>query len=360
MAAKTKPSRQSQWASQAAQAALLRYAPQREGIAQLQREAKENYEGSVTGAESTGRLTSAAIKQAEPQVSDIFNRAQAATTSTPNATQLASVLSALGPAAAGFKAAAATESAQGAQRLASERATAEGSLQEQDVAAQSAPSYARTLAGQQLLKTLSKLSEQQRSVEGEEGVAAATESSKLEDEAEGRAVTERGQNITAQSDKEGHELTRASQSQKAVEHQEDLADKRQARTESGAAGAKPLSLKENNAGAAAIQQIKQFAAEGGGSRAERVAALTEGRPEQSFKNAKGETVKEAAIPAFKPDVLMSAALDWAEYGHLSRGTEKRLSSEGYNVPKLGIPRSTKVGEAVRKTGKQIQQALPSL
>lgn len=350
MAGSKTKTKQGKWVSQAAQAALLRYQPEKEGLATLANEAKEQYGASIAGAESSGRETSQAIRNAEPAVSGIFDRADASTGAT-NA-QLTAALAALGPAAAGFKADSAASAATGSARLARERASSESSLQQQDVAAQSAPSFARTLAGQQLLKSLSKISQQQSSLEGQQGAAEASELSKLEEANEGRRVTERGQNITAQNDS-------ASRSQKATEHQEDLADKRQARKEAAASGGttKPLTLAENNAGASTIQQIKQFAAEGGSTRAERVAALTEGQPSQSSKNAKGETVKTPAIPAFKPDVLMSAALDWAEYGHLSKGTEHRLAQDGYNVQKLGIPRATQVGESVRKTGKKIQAAI---
>lgn len=339
----------SKYASQAARDALLRFNPQRETIADLQREAEEQFTGSVAGAESTGRLTSAAIEKAKPDVSAIFDRAS----SSSGATQatLASALSALGVGANGFKAAAATESAAGNDRLARSRASAEDSLTQQDVSAKSAPAYAQTLAGQQLLKTLGKLSGERQSIAGQEGAATASEIDSLENEAAGRHVTERGQNLSAQSGAE-------SRAQKAKEHQEDLADKRQARAESGTSGgeAKPLTRKEQNDGAATIRQIRQFAAEGGGSRAERVAALTEGRPSQSGETKDGQKVKTPSIPAFKPDVLMSAALDWSEYGHLRQGTERRLKQEGYNVAALGIPRATKTGEGVRKTGDKIKSA----
>lgn len=351
MAAKSK----SKYVSQATRDALLRFNPQRQAIADLQKEAEEQFSGSVAGAESTGRLTSAAIEKAKPDVSAIFDRAGSSSSATQ--ATLASALSALGVGANGFKAAAATESAAGNGRLARARATSEDSLVQQDVSAKSAPAYAQTLASQQLLKTLGKLSGEKQSIAGQEGTAVASELDSLENEAEGRRVTERGQNITAQSDKESHDLTQQGLAQSAKQHQEDLADKRQARREGGGGEAKPLTRKEQNDGAAAIRQIRQFAVEGGGTRAERVAALTEGRPSQSGETKDGQKVKTPAIPAFKPDVLMSAALDWSEYGHLRPGTERRLKQEGYNVSQLGIPRQTKAGEGARKSGDKIKHAI---
>lgn len=343
----------SKYVSQATRNALLKFNPQRQAIADLQREAEEQYTGSVAGAESTGRLTSAAVEQAKPAVSGIYDRAQSSTSATQ--AQLASALAALGQGANGFKAAAATESAAGNDRLSRERAAAEGSLSQQDVSAKAAPEYAQTLAGQQLLKTLGKLSGEKQSIAGEEGTDVASQLGTLENEAEGRKVTERGQNLSAQS-------SAASRAQKATEHQEDLADKRQARSESNNPNIiKPLTRVEQNAGAATISTIRQFAAEGGGNRAERVAALTEGRPSQSGETKNGQKVKTPAIPAFKPDVLMSAALDWSEYGQLRAGTERRLKQAGYNVAQLGVPRASKAGEGARKaaakTGEKVQHAI---
>lgn len=331
------PSRQ--WASQAKINALLRYSPQREALANLTQEARDQYATSIKGAESAGRLTSQAVEQAKPEVSGIYDRAQGSTSATQQ--QLAAALAALGPAASGFKAAAATTGAAGSERGARERSAAESNLESQDVAAKEAPGFARTLANQQLATSLSKIFSSTQSVAENEGAATASELGKLEDEAEGRRVTERGQNLTSQS-------SAASRSQKAKEHQEDLAQKR-------AGGSTTLTLSEQNKGASVVQQIRQFALEGGNDRAERVAALTEGRPAQSAKNKQGATVKTPAIPAFKPDVLMSAALDWAEHGHLTANTEHRLTEAGYDVSKLGIPRASK--NAAGKLGERVQSAV---
>lgn len=346
------------WATTAQKNAVLRYAPEREALAQLTREARENYNASVQGAETTGRLTQNAVDQAKPAVSDTYDRAANSTATAQSG--LSAALAALGPAATGFKAAAAAQGTQGTEKLARERANAEGDLQVQSVAASQAPAFARTLATGQLSKSLSKIFSSAQGIAGQEGEATSSEVDRLEKEARSQALTERGQNITAQSDQEGHSLSRTGLAQKAQEHQEDLQVKREA---TGVAGApKPLTSKENDEGASAINQIKLFAGKVGGgkaSRAQRVAALTEGKPEQSYKEGT-ETIKEPARPAFKPDVLMSAALDLTEYGHLTTNTEHRLSQEGYNVERLGVPRSTPVGEGLRKVGAAVQQALPSL
>lgn len=366
------PRKQNQWASQAAQAALLRYAPQREGLAQLTREAREQYNSSIKGAESVGRLTASAVDQAAPQVSGIYDRAAA--TSSASQSKLGSLLAGLGAAGAPFAAAAGTQAAAGTDKLARERATTEGSLTQQKLSAKEAPAFARTLATSQLAKSLSKIFASEQGINAQQGAAAATELSKLEQAAEGRATTERGQDLTAASSAEGHALTAAGQRQKAVEHQEDLAAKRAA---SAAGGGKPLTSHEQNEGSATIRQIAQFAKSAGKTRADRVAALTEGESGVSTTYKAGEkgpdgkviqhntSVSTKATPAFKPDVLMSAALDLVENsGKITRATAHRLQQSGYSVQRLGLPvlspTSERTSKGARKTGSKIQAALPRL
>lgn len=318
-----------QWASQAKINAMLRYAPDRETLRELAQTAKEQYASTVSGAESTGRLTGRAVEKAIPNVQGIYNRQQQGQTSTQSA--LAAALSALGPGADGYKAAAATEGAAGQERAGRERASTEGNLQEQLVAAREAPAFARTLAGQQLATALSKIFSKSQGLAGQEGLAAASESAKLQNQDEGRKLTERGQNLSHQSAERGHDITEKDAAQKAAEK----------------AAGKPLSQKEMNEAASTIAQIRQYAAEGGGNRKERVTALTEGRPEQTHKNAKGEFVKLPKIPAFKPNAQMAAALDWAELGHLTPSTEKRLRAEGIDPAKIGVPRMPRPQAAPR-------------
>jgi hypothetical protein len=364
------PRKQNQWASQAAQAALLRYAPQREGLAQLTREAREQYDASIKGAQSTSRLASAAVDQAAPQVSGIYDRAAATTSASQS--KLGQLLAGLGSAAAPFAAAAITQAAAGTDKLARERATTETGLAQQKVSAKEAPVFARTLATQQLAKSLAKIFSAEQGINTQQGAAAATERAKLENEAEGRRVTERGQDKTAQSSREGHKLTAAAQVQKAQEHQEDLALKRA--EGAGTGGGKPLTPHEQNEGAATIRQIAQYAKSISGNRAARVAALTEGEPGVSTSYKAGEkgpdgkpiehntSVSTKSVPSFKPDVLMSAALDLAEHkGHVTRATAHRLQQSGYNIQRLGLPvlsgTSERTSKGARETGAKIKSAI---
>lgn len=345
-----------QWASQAKINALLRYSPQREALANLTQEARSQYESSIKGAESSGRLTSQAVEAAKPQVSGVYDRAQASTGGTQS--QLAAALAALGPAATGFKAAAATTGAAGQEKEARERASAESGLEAQDVAAKEAPAFARTLANQQLATSLSKIFSSTQNVASNEGAATASELGKLEDEAEGRAVTERGQNLSSQS-------SAAGRSQKAAEHQEDLALKRDALVGSGA---KYLAQSKQTAAASTVREIEKEARalHGAGlGRSQLLSELTNAHPGTNvvkrdesgkpIKNSKGEVQYEKA-PALKAhdDLLTEAALDSVlGYGRVSRATLAKLHAAGYSVTALGLQGPAPAGQI-----QQVQSTAP--
>lgn len=202
-------------ASQAKLNALLRNSPQRTALRELAENAQAQYQSQIAAGTSTGRETLAAVQAAQPQVKGVYDRAQATTTAQQSA--VAQALAGL-HGVDGFQAAAATEGAAGQGKLARERAAEESDLQSQQVAAKEAPAFARTLASQQLATQLSKIFSSTQSLAGQEGADAAAEAGKLENEAEGRRVTERGQNLSARSQSE-------SRTQKAHEHEEDIAAK---------------------------------------------------------------------------------------------------------------------------------------
>lgn len=363
----------SRFASQAQVNALLRYSPQREALKQLTMEAGEQARGSVQAAESAGRLTSAAVQKAVPVVQGIFGRAQE--TQTGAQSGLAAQLAALGSAANGYKAAVATEAAAGQGKLARERAATESDLQTQQVAASEAPQFAQTLASQQLLKSLGKIYASEKSLGGQEAASSLSETEKLQAAAEGRATTERGQNITAKSDTEGHQISREGLSQKAAEHAETLAAK------AAGKGGLPNLLPQTELTKAA-STIREVEHEARGLRSKGLPAnqiyeeLTSAHPAYNapkldesgkpLKNAKGETTYEK-LPALKPHdaLLTQAALESVFHsGGVSKGTLQKLHAAGYSVKALGLvvnPPAPKPGpiargvEAIAKKTKQATQ-----
>lgn len=346
MAAAARANPSSEWASQAAINALLRYKPQKEGLAELKRAAEERFQGEVQAGKSEGTLGQQAAQGAIAPTQNIFSTAAAeGERGRALSAPILAALSADSP----FKAAAANEQAAGGERLAQSQAHALSDLQQRSVAASELPAFTRQAATTRLLKELGSIQQKGQLLQGSEGADVQSEIDKQRGEARKASLTERGQNLSRQSAQEGHALTARGQNltrQSAKEAHEGK----------GKSGA-PLTTKEQDEAASQILQIRHYAAEGGNSRAERVAALTEGRPEQSTKNKKGEAVKVPAVPAFKPDVKMSAALDWAEYGHLTRGTEKRLKAAGYNVEALGIPKAPPAPKTPNDYGKKVLKAI---
>lgn len=325
--------------SQAALASLLKYAPQKDALAALQQEAEDTYKAQVAGGESDARLGVSSVKAALPQVAGIYDRTQAQAGATRS--NLATTLAALSPAASGFKAAAATEGAVGQERTGRERASALSDLNQQGVAAADSAGYTRTLAGSTLQKTLTKIFGESTKLGAEEGASTTSELDKLRTAGEKDALTERGQNLTRESAKEGHQDTVAHDNQTAAE-------KAAAKTES-----KPLTQKELDTAASTIAQIKQVIGKHGEglTRAQRVQSLSEGSPEQTIKEGT-ESFKKPARPAYKPNAQMAAALDWAEFGHMTRNTEVRLQREGIDPSKVGVPRAPAVPKTV--VGRTVQ------
>jgi hypothetical protein len=368
----------SRFASQAQMNALLRYSPQREALKQLTMEAREQAGASVQAATSAGRLTSAAVQKAVPVVQGIFNRAQG--TQTEAQSGLGAQLASLGSAANGYKAAVATEAAAGQGKLSRERASEESNLQTQQVAASEAPQFAQTMASQQLLTSLGKIYRSQQSLGGQEAASSLSEAEKLQAAAEGRATTERGQNLTARSNAEGHRiteknaaeghaLTRAGQSQKAAEHQETLAAKGTAK------GGLPNLLPQASLTKAA-STVREVEHEARGLRSKGVPSnqiyeeLTSPHPAYNapkldesgkpLKNSKGETQYEK-LPALKPHdaLLTQAALESVFHsGGVSKPTLQKLHAAGYSVKALGLvvnapkPKQSWMAEQLARKAKQ--------
>jgi hypothetical protein len=311
-------------------------------LAVLQKAAEDRFNESVRAGQSEGVLGQQAAQAAIPATQQIF--ANARTSGERGRNLVAPILAALAPDSP-FKAAAANEQAAGTERLGQSESHALSDLQQRSVAASELPAYTRQSAVATLLGELQKISSKRSLLQGSEGADQAAEVGKMRAEAGRNALTARGQDLTHAAAEAGHETSEDNSERVAASKAAALA----AKGPTGAA--KPLTQKQQNEAASVIAQIRQYAgADSEATRAERVAALTSGRPEQSKKNEKGETVKIPARPAFKPDARMSAALDYAEYGHLTRATERRLQQAGYDPSRLGVPPAPKEPSYSQSTG----------
>lgn len=94
----------------------------------------------------------------------------------------------------------------------------------------------------------------------------------------------------------------------------------------------------------------------GMSRAQIVQKLTAGRPQQTIKvdpdtgKKLDQPIVLPAIPAYKPTLAMTAALDLALDGHLSRATQEKLHRRKFSIKDLGL--GPTYGQWKKRGGKQ--------
>lgn len=318
--------------------ARLRYAPQRQALAAAVQEARAEHQAAIAGAQSEARLNQNAVQHAVPNVQGIYQRAQ--DSSGQMHTQLAAALAAL-PGVAPFQAAAGTEAAQGAERTARERASAEAALGAQALAASTAPAFARTLADQHLGTTLQKILTQGNALGSQEGADIA---SNLTSEAKERAKAKADAAKEARQAREGaasRALQEAGLNQKGEEGAKNRAlskwEHEHPNASSGgtvytAPGVKQGTTDQHNSARDAIETIRHEAYE---------LRHDEHVP---FSQAKAEL--EEPVPklrkAYPNDGKLKAALELAYFGGISDGTIAKLKAEGYSPKQLGYPRYTKV------------------
>jgi hypothetical protein len=334
------------WASSAALQALLRYKPQREGLAQLQQAAEERFQGSVSAGQTEGVLGKQAAAQAKPEIAGIYDKAAS---EAQRARGLgAGALASLAPGSP-FAAAAANEQSAAGERLAGSRATAQNDVSQRALAASELPAYTQRAASATLLKELQQLMGKANMLNSSEGADTQTGIEKQRQEAAKSALTERGQNLTHSAAEAGHATSEHNSERTA-------ASKAAAGTSS-----KPLTTAQQkgiNAASSTIAQIRQVVGKHGEglTRAQLVQKLSEGHPQESFKEGT-ESFKTAAIPAYKPDARMAAALDWHEYGHMTRNTEARLQREGVDPARVGVPRAPAPPKTANQFGQRVSKAL---
>ncbi|HEY4451017.1 MAG TPA: hypothetical protein VGN13_05435 [Solirubrobacteraceae bacterium] len=336
------PQEQQQWISQAGLNALLRYAPQKAGLAELQKAAQDRFRESVQAGQSEGVLAQQAARQAVPATQAIFSSArQSGERGRDLVAPILSALSANSP----FKAAAANESAAGAERLGQSESHALSDLQQRQVAAAELPAYTQSAANATLLKELQKLASKGSLLEASEGADKSAEVGKMRTEANRLAQQERSSERTAATSTANNQR---STSTSRTNSQETNATRREAA--GGKGGVKPISATEQvktGAYIAAARDLAKAGLEAGEGRGELVARLTKGRSAQSIGvNAAGQPIKEGekavqhhklpAIPAYAPDARLSAALDEAEYGYVRPHFQHVLEQQGYSLKQLGL------------------------
>jgi hypothetical protein len=337
MAAKKK--RPSRWASEAALQGMLRYDPQVRALAEIQREAEGAYRTGVAQARGNADATIATIGAATPAVRGIYD--QAGLDQARSASVVNHDLAGLPGLSPDLQAAIGLEQQNASSRVSTGRAQALTGLQQQRVGARAGGQYATNKAHDDLVAALTKIFSQRQSLAADRGAFETLTAGQLQDKATARSDTLASQQASRDVTTRGQDLSH----QDRVASQQAAAAKAKRDGRLTATGAPALSQEQHNAAAATVRQIARYAAKYKGKlgREQIVAKLSQGRPQQSIHTDPdtGEKLPNPislpAIPAFSPDLRMTAALDVAIDGHLSRETQQRLAKAGYRDKDLDLP-----------------------
>lgn len=345
--AKKKPTRASRWASDAALQALVRYGPETSGLTELARQAQQDRDTTIRQAHGSAASMMGSIDTARPEVAQIYD--QAGLDQARTASLLSSQTAGLSGVADPIRAATANEEAQGSRHLTEMRASNLADLSNRRVQARSGEQFAVQGAQQRYVQDIAKVLQRRQDLAGEKGAFEASTVNSLEQAYLGRALSSRNSQRTADTARRGQDLSHADRQASIAQRAAAAAGKR------SATGTKLLSPDKHLEYQTQIQSIASAAAKYKGklSRHQIVQTLTTGRPAQTIvvdrRNHKQLTPTEAknnpnalpvhlpSIPQYDPDIRMTAALDVALDGHLSRATQKKLAQAGFRIKDLNLP-----------------------
>jgi hypothetical protein len=333
--------------SQAAEEALVRFNPEKSALLELLRQAGEDRRTTVRQARGTAAGTVAAVNQARPEVKGIYRDAGIAEARIAHT--LDEGTAPLGPVARSIQAGIDLERAQGGRHLEESKAAALTDLSDRKVRAREGAQWAVTNAGNVYRGEVGKVRRRVVELAREEGAFTAGTARELETAAQtrgdkfklarmGTTQSERNSLRTAGIDPDTGKPIKGGKLDpkgKANRVSNDKHLEWQTKIEDIASYARKYKGKLNR------QQI--------------VDKLSRGRPRQTVlvdrngnplpeglsgpqKAAAGaRKVPLPSIPAFDPNLQMSAALDVALDGRLSRKTQQRLHRAGFSLAQLGLP-----------------------
>jgi hypothetical protein len=332
----------SRWARQAALDTVLRFNPQRQALSEQIAQAKQTYGATVKAGRGTAQETEASVKRALPLLTQAYSGAGAAM--QPGVSLVSQQLAALPPEAAQYRANQAASAQTMLANLAQAGAAAKAQMLERSTRAREGAQFSQQSAQRVLSETLKQIFGRQQALQGEAGAFAQSEAEKLANEAEGRRVTERGQNLTAASARAGRRVTERGQNitaQTAREGREAKAADKAAKEAKERAKGKGewLTPVEHNKARDEIETIRNLAF---GYRGQK----------QNYNQAK--QILETKLknrPAYPYSGRLKAGLDLAYFGGVGTGTAGLLHGEKLNLGKLGYPiyrpQQMSVGEALR-------------
>lgn len=333
--------KRSQWASDAALQAIVRFGPEEQGLTALAQQARADYGTSVRQAHGTAAAVIDATQHAIPAVTRIYDQAGLAQARTAHSASLVSgALANLGPAADTIKAGSALEVAQQLGNLRSARSAALEDLQTRQVAARQGEGFAVQQARSKYVSDMSKLLERSQGLRREKGAFTASTINALAEAERKRQVTLRGQTLQAQTTRRGQDLSHTDRQASITQRREAAAQRAaQKAAETMPGGAKLATPQAHGKVADQVTQMASWirANRGNHSRAEIARDMLSGVSPQTITDPKtGQKIRDPGVPKAPSALALSAALDVVYNGGISNGTAKRLHERGYSVTKLGL------------------------
>ena len=359
---RNKNRRQSRWMSDAALQALVRFGPEESGLRAAERVALGTYGSTVAGAEATRKGITKSIAYARPKVTKSYDEAGL---QFARARDVAAPAVAAGPAST--QAAVAAEQAAFTSRLGEQEANTLTEFDQRRVDAVAGAAYAKRGARETLASDLAKLFERKQDIAREKGAftvatagqlrrAAQQRADTLANQEAGRAQSERN-SLRSSGDRPGH----------------GQADPGRAAGPEGEAGQEGPDSRRRT------KHLRVAADDRGDRRTPRrstwarcrgstiVGKLKKGRTQQtSLVDKNGDPrrgcgrraaggAQKVTLPAMptsaKADLRMSAALDIALDGHLSRDDAAAAAQAGLLDPATSGCRPTGSGSASSGRGR---------
>lgn len=369
--------RRNRFISQAAEEALVRFGPELSALKELRRSAEMNLTQGVAAAHAGAAGVLSAINQARPDIRQAYGQAGAA--AAQQAALSDADLAKLGPVAASVRAAILGERSGFQTRLAGEQAADLSSLSNRAVAAREGESFGTQQAQKSFINTLTQVLGRKQDLARERGAFTASTAQQLRQDAADRRLRVQLQEMSAGQSERNSLRSAGLDPNTGKPIQGGPLDPNAARYKSKAKGGRDGGQASDAAHAAAQDQVQtatswaQRLKAQGLSRHDVAVALSQGRKEsevpvyrtdaaghqQRVLNPDGtqQTRKRAGVPQIGSQLLLSAALDQAFDGHLSRQNARRLHQRGLQVRRLPVTSYTEW--ARRRRGNRTEAGIRS-
>lgn len=348
--------RRSRWANQAAMEALVRYGPEESGLNEMQRQATTDLQTSIAQARGTAQGVVSMANAARPGVAKIYD--QAGLNQARTAHTLEGDTAQLGGVANSIKAGAALEQTVGLRHLRESKASALTDLSQRAVAAKEGQTWATRKAQDDFASTIAQVLGRKIDLAREKGAfTASTLDSLLQSDMDRKQQLAIANARLTQSERNSlrsagidPDTGRPIPNGRLDPHR---------KTGSGGSGRFNATRAQIASAQDAYSQTRGLAVQlkqAGLSRADASVALLHGRDaapvyqtvttkdprtgkvttkQVRVLNKDGTPKTRSAVEPAKSALLLTAALDMAYMGHLSRDTARKLRDRGLHPKQIG-------------------------